>query len=68
MPIFPVYGQFIEILPFKFKKFVRLEVLSEGVGQDSTVYLQMVFFFSVLVVAKYTASHMPFSATYIVVV
>lgn len=45
LPIFLVYGQSIEILPFKFKIFVRLEVLSEWVGQDSTIYLQVVFFF-----------------------
>lgn len=38
VPIFSVYGQSTEILPFKFKTFVRLEVLFEGVRQDSTIY------------------------------
>lgn len=43
--IFSVYGQSIEMLLFKFKTFLRLEVLSEGV-RDRTppFYLKVDFF------------------------
>lgn len=41
LPICPVYGQSIKILTFKFKPLMSLEVHSEYVGQNFTIYLQV---------------------------
>ena len=79
LPICPVHDQSPNILPFKFKIFVSLEVLSERVGKHFTIDFQVrssmffcggfffFFFFSILVVANYITACMRFSATCIIV-